>query len=136
MNKIFIIAIFSLLLAACTSNTIIEKPDNLISKKEMVNLLSDMIMAQGAENIKNLNLERNVNYFPLVFEKYKVDSTQFYESNYYYISKIDDYDDILKKVEARLTTIKMQLDEERKIQDSIKGIKNTYPKNRRREIIE
>lgn len=111
---------------ACTSNTIIKKPENLIPKNQMVDLLTDMLIAAGAENIKNIDLERNVNYFPLVFEKYGIDSTRFKESNHYYTSQIDDYEKILKKVDERLKAMKEKLDNEIKLQDSLKNdsIKN------------
>ena len=75
----------SLLLINCTSNTIIKKPDNLIPKNQMVDVLTDMFLASGGENIKNIHLQRKVNYFPLVFEKHHIDSTQFKESNFYYV---------------------------------------------------
>ena len=111
---------------ACTSNTIIKKPDHLISKNQMVDLLTDMLIASGAENIKNSNLERNVNYFPLVFEKYGIDSTRFKESNYYYTSRIDEYEQILQKVDARLKAMKKEIDDDIKLKDSLKSdsIKN------------
>jgi predicted RNase H-like nuclease (RuvC/YqgF family) len=86
----------------------------------MVDLLTEMLIASGGENIKNLNLQRKVNYFPLVFEKYDIDSTRFKESNYYYTSRIDDYDEILGKVDARLKALEKRYKEERKISDSIK----------------
>lgn len=105
---------------ACTSNTIMKKPDHLISKNQMVDLLTDMLISSGAENIKNINLERNVNYYPLIFEKYGIDSTRFKESNYYYTSQIDDYEKILKKVDERLKAMKKNLDDEIKLQDSLK----------------
>ncbi len=106
---------------ACTSNTIIKKPDHLISKNQMVDLLTDMFIAAGAENIKNIDLERNVNYYPLVFEKYGIDSARFKESNYYYTSQIDDYEKILKKVNERLKAIKDKLDFEIKLKDSLRN---------------
>tara|TARA_B100000508_G_scaffold133900_1_gene124165 strand:- start:47 stop:472 length:426 start_codon:yes stop_codon:yes gene_type:complete len=120
MNKVFYIAIVSFLVVNCTSNTIIKKPDNLISKDQMVDLITDLAIATSAEHVKNLNLERNVNYFPQVFEKYHIDSTRFKESNYYYTSKIDEYDEILKKVEARLKALKKEFDTKRKLRDSLK----------------
>ncbi len=86
----------------------------------MEDLITDMLIAAGAENIKNINLERNVNYFPLIFEKYGIDSTRFKESNYYYTSQIDDYEKILKKVDERLKALKEKLDNEIKLQDSLK----------------
>jgi len=113
---------------ACTSNTIIKKPDNLIPKNQMEDLITDMLIAAGAENIKNVDLERNLNYFPLVFEKYGIDSTRFKESNYYYTSQIDDYEKILKKVNERLKALKEKLDNEIKLQDSLKN--DSMKKNR------
>jgi len=123
MNKPLYIIILSFLLVACTSNTIIEKPDNLIPKDKMVDLMTDLLLATGARNIKNINEERKVNYFPLVFEKYNIDSTQFKESNFYYTSKIDDYDIMLKEVERRLKKLKLEFDKEREKQDSITNYK-------------
>ncbi|MFD0761448.1 DUF4296 domain-containing protein [Lutibacter aestuarii] len=138
MNKLLYIIILSFLLVACTSNTIIEKPDNLIPKDKMVDLMTDLLLATGARNIKNINEERKVNYFPLVFEKYNIDSTQFKESNFYYTSKIDDYDIMLKEVERRLKKLKSEFDKEREKQDSITNYKGILIedeiKNNRREI--
>jgi hypothetical protein len=107
----------------CNSNTIINKPDDLISKDQMVDLLTDMFLASGGLNIKNIHLNRRVNYFPLVYEKYKIDSTRFKESNFYYISRIDDYDEILRRVDERLKAQREIFKIERNIQDSIKRIK-------------
>jgi len=127
MYKIIYITFLSLLLINCTSNTIIKKPDNLIPKNQMVDVLTDMFLASGGENIKNIHLERKVNYFPLVFEKHHIDSTQFKESNFYYVSRIDDYEEILKKVDERLQRLKQLNEEEISLQDSIKNIDNPRP---------
>ncbi|NOR28969.1 MAG: DUF4296 domain-containing protein [Lutibacter sp.] len=123
MNKFFSILILSVFLGACTSNTIIKKPKNLIPKDQMVDLLTDIFLADGGDNIKNLHLQRNVNYFPLVFEKHQIDTTRFKESNYYYTSRIDDYDDILGKVDARLKALKSIFDAEIKIADSLDRVR-------------
>ena len=95
MRNFFYIAVLIFLLTNCTSNTIISKPKNLIPKDKMVDVITDMLLASGGENIKNIQLQRKVNYFPLVYEKYQIDSTQFKESNFYYVSRIDDYEDII-----------------------------------------
>ncbi|AMC11227.1 hypothetical protein Lupro_08145 [Lutibacter profundi] len=142
MNKFLHIIILSMFLGACTSNTILKKPKDLIPKEEMVDLLTDIFIANGAMSVKNTNLKRNVNYFPFVFEKYKIDTTRFKESNYYYTSRIDDYDYILGKVDKRLKALKHQYENDLKIRDSIKRIekdslrKVTSPKkNKQHEII-
>ncbi|MBL4938862.1 MAG: DUF4296 domain-containing protein [Lutibacter sp.] len=123
MNKNIYIVILSVFLYACTSNTIIKKPNDLIPKEQMVDLLTDMFLAKGGDNIKNTNLQRNVNYFPFVFEKHKIDTVRFKESNYYYISRIDDYDEILGKVDERLKALKKQYDDENKLNDSLARLK-------------
>ena len=120
MSKFFYIALLVLFLINCTSNTIIKKPDNLVSKDEMANILTDMFLASGGENIKNLQLQRKVNYFPLVYEKHQIDSTRFKESNFYYVSRIDDYQEILDKVDKKLKELRKLNQEEISMRDSIK----------------
>jgi len=118
MNKIiFFLAI--LLLFSCTSNTIYKAPKDLIPKDTMVALISDMIIATSAKLRKNIELERNVNYMPLVYEKYKIDSTRFKESNIYYLSKIDAYEEIFKEVQHKLKGIQQKYRKEKRIKDSI-----------------
>jgi len=93
------------LLGACTSNTIYKKPDDLIPKNQMVDLLTDMYLARATKNIKTKTLERNHEYMPLIFEKYGIDSLRFQHSNLYYMSRIDVYEAIHKKVEKKLKKI-------------------------------
>lgn len=136
MNKLFYITIIGLFLINCTSNTIIKKPENLIPKNQMVDILTDMFLASGAENIKNIQLQRNVNYFPVVYEKYHIDSTQFKESNFYYVSRIDDYEEILRKVDERLQKLKKLNEAEISLLDSIKKIDKTLPKGDKENLEE
>lgn len=95
----------------------------------MVDLLTDLLLASGAENVKNLQLKRKVNYYPLVFEKYNIDSTRFKESNYYYSTKVDEYDQIIRKVETRLNEMLHKYEKEKRVQDSIKNYKRTIDEN-------
>jgi len=128
MNKFIYILFISFLMFSCTSNTILKKPDNLIPEDKMVDLLTDLFLAINAENTKNLQLERQVNYYPLIFEKYNIDSTQFKESNFYYSSRIDEYDELLMKVEERLKALDMKYEILKRQEDSIveaeKNMKN------------
>ena len=104
MQKILYIFVI-ILVASCTSNTIFKKPDDLIGKEEMVNLLTDMYLATAAKNTKNLNNKRNVDYTYLVFEKYGIDSGRFKRSNFYYTTKIDEYEVIYSGVEANIKAL-------------------------------
>ena len=118
----------------CTSNTILKKPDNLIAKDQMVDVLTDLFLAKNAESTKNIQLERKVNYYPLIFEKYGIDSTRFKESNYYYTSRVDDYDEILGKIETRLKNLNKEFESERKIEDSISRMKNKIERKVKKPI--
>lgn len=101
MNKLFYIFCL-LVLVSCTSNTIYKKPRNLIPKDTMVMLLTDMYVATSAKYVKNKFLQRDIDYTALVYEKYKIDSVRFEQSNFYYNSKIELYNEILKKVKKEL----------------------------------
>ena len=117
-----------LFLFSCTSNTILEKPKNLIPKDSMSLLIEEMMIASSSKFIKNKFQENDVNYMTLVYERFKIDSLRFQKSNLYYISKIDDYQKIIEKaiqsLEAKKAfygSQKTRLDSLRK--DSIKKIK-------------
>jgi hypothetical protein len=117
-----------LFLFSCTSNTILEKPKNLIPKDSMSLLIEEMMIASSSKFIKNKFQENDVNYTTLIYERFKIDSLRFQKSNLYYISKIDDYQKIIEKaiqsLEAKKAfygSQKTRLDSLRK--DSIKKIK-------------
>ena len=88
------------MLLSCESKVKFEKPENLLSKEEMIDLLTDMHLANATSGINNINEEKNLNYMALVYEKYGVDSVRFAESNLYYAANVDDYEKrlmVLKK---------------------------------------
>ncbi len=125
--RLLILIFTFLLLASCTSNTIYKKPDDLIPQKQMVNLLTDMYLANAATHVKTIKLERNLDYMPLVYEKYGIDSLCFQASNIYYMSRIDDYEVIYKKVDARLQKMLDTTEAAQKLKDSLKLLKNKKP---------
>ena len=107
-------------LVSCTSNTILEKPKDLIPKDTMSLLLQEMIISTSAKFIKNKNNQKNINYMPFVYERFKIDSTRFESSNYYYMSTIDLYQEILEKAKASINAQQDALKKVKKQLDSIK----------------
>jgi hypothetical protein len=89
-------------LFSCTSNTIFEKPKDLIPKDTMSLLIQEMMIASSAKFMKNKKLQKNINYVPFVYNKFKIDSVRFQESNFYYISKIDLYKEIITNAKTNL----------------------------------
>jgi len=117
-----------LILFSCTSNTIFQKPKDLIPKDSMSLLIQEMYIASSAKFIKNNKQQNKINYMPFVNEVYNIDSSRFQNSNYYYMSKIDEYEEILtdaktnlEKRKETLNKLKVKLDSARK--DSLKKIK-------------
>lgn len=86
----------------------------------MVLLIYDLHLANAAKHVKNKNLEKKVNYMPLVFDKYKIDSLRFQTSNTYYISKIDDYASLLEEVKKRLEKVQEGFAAQKQELDSIR----------------
>jgi len=101
MKKISYLFIFICFLS-CTSNTIFEKPKDLIPRDTMSLLLQEMMIASSAKFIENKKQQKNINYMPFVYDKFKIDSTRFGISNYYYMSKIDMYQEILENAKNSL----------------------------------
>ena len=133
MKKVSYILIF-IFLPSCTSNTIFEKPKDLIPKDTMSLLIQEMSIATSSRYIKNNNLEKNINYMPLVYDRFLIDSTRFQTSNLYYMSKIDLYQEILNDAKTSLekqkdlfNAIKKRKDSLRT--DSISKIKELQRKN-------
>ena len=101
MKKISTLFIFIFFLS-CTSNTIFKKPKDLIPRDTMSLLLQEMMIASSATFIANKKQQKNINYMPFVYDKFKIDSTRFDLSNYYYMSKIDVYQEIVESAKNSL----------------------------------
>ena len=122
MNKIISFLVLFILVLSCTSNTIYKKPDDLIQKDLMIELIGQMQIANAARSSKNLNKERSLEYMSLVYNKYGIDSARFARSNFYYSTKIDEYKKMMQQVKADLNQLKKHQDVIVKESDSLKRI--------------
>jgi hypothetical protein len=101
MKKLSFLLLF-IFLVSCTSNTIFEKPKDLISRDTMSLLMQEMMIASSSKFVKNINKQAKINYMSFVYDKYQIDSARFQRSNYYYISKIDLYEEIINDAKTQL----------------------------------
>ena len=106
-----------ILLVGCNSDRP-SKPDNLISKDDMSEIIYDVFVLNAAKGVNKKILENN-GIFPqdYIFKKYKIDSLQFALSNEYYAYNIDMYESIMAKV-------KLKIEFEKKKNDSINTIED------------
>jgi uncharacterized protein related to proFAR isomerase len=126
MKKISLLLLF-IFLVSCTSNNIVKKPKDLIPKDTMSLLVQDMMIASSAKFVKNINKQKKINYISFVYDKYKIDSVRFQNSNFYYISKIDLYEEII-------TDAKVKLENKKKFFTKLKATQDSINKLKRKEI--
>lgn len=126
INKLtFILTL--LLLVSCQKNTIDKpkKPDNLISKDKMVEIIYDMSLITVAKGVnKRLLEDEGLNPREYVFKKHGIDSIQFIQSNNYYAYNLKNYDEIYTEVKLKLEKEKTYFNEviakEKRVNDSLK----------------
>lgn len=141
MKQFFYIFLIPLFILSCTSNTIYKKPENLIPRDKMVDILVDMQLALGAKSIKNIDGKKNVEYMHLVYEKYQIDSARFAENNFYYMTNIDEFNKVLRKTESKIQAMKKEYKAILKKQDSVINSNRTELKddvgglNRKRTVL-
>lgn len=131
IKRISLLIVILGLCFACNKIEKPKKPDNLIAKHKMVDILFDVFVFNAAKGTAKKTLEAN-NVTPdvYIYEKYQIDSLQFAKSNEFYAYDIKVYEEMIKevetKVEAKKETYQKELDleEERKQKrlDSIKDL--------------
>jgi hypothetical protein len=89
----------------------VEKPDRLIEKGKMVNIMYDLAILEGIKYQNPTSLVTyNVNPSQYIYKKYKVDSLQFAHSNVYYASNYKEYKDIFDEITKRIDDQKVVSD--------------------------
>ena len=112
--------ILCVVLLSCAEK-LLEKPENLINKDKMIDIVEDLTLLRGANSTNGSVLERyDIETMNYIYEKYNIDSLSLAESNNYYASLPEEYTDIYTVVEERIKSERDRLKEERRVQDSIK----------------
>lgn len=139
MKKIVFFFGLLVLFSSCNKD-LVEKPDNLIDKRTMIDILYDMSLLDALKyQNPNSLYSNNINPKTYVYKKYKIDSLQFVKSNAYYAADYREYkkmfdalndrlkkekakaDFIIKKEKAKVAALKKA--KAKKVQDSIIKVK-------------
>jgi hypothetical protein len=113
IKKGFYIILSLVVIVACNNNKIErpKKPDNLIKKDKMVQVLYDMSLITAAKGShRKLIEEKGIIPDQLIFKKYEIDSLQFALSNEYYSYDIDTYEEIYEEVRNKINASKNNID--------------------------
>jgi len=102
MKKIIPFLVLLTILFSC-KNEIVKKPNRLIEKEKMVNVMYDLSILEAIRNQNPNSLEtRKINPTEYIYKKHKIDSIQFVQSNAYYASDYKEYKLMYDQVKSRL----------------------------------
>jgi hypothetical protein len=139
MKKIVFLFALVAFFTSCNKD-LVEKPDNLIDKKVMIDIYYDMTILDALKYQNPNSLYKNgINPKTYIFKKYKIDSLQFAKSNAYYAADYREYKKMYEALNDRLEREKKAVElivnkeakkaaalkkaKAKKVQDSIKKAK-------------
>jgi hypothetical protein len=109
--RILLFTISLLFLFGCQSVEKPEKPDDLIAKDMMVEILMDAYLSNAAKSVNNKIIRQNrIKLDSLIYKKYGIDSIQFVKSHAWYNADLDLYSEIFTEIELRLEAMKKEID--------------------------
>lgn len=129
MKKYFLILIAFSFLYSCKEKPL-EKPDNLIEKEVMINIIYDLSLLQAIKGVDQHILDSSkIDASSYVYKKYKIDSLQFAKSDQYYATEnVKHYRKMYEKVNEMLKQKKVLADTLlKKENDAIKILPNDRP---------
>ncbi len=99
-----IIPFFTILTILCScKNEIVKKPNHLIERNKMVDIMYDMSILEGIKTVNPSSLDTfKINSNNYIYKKYKIDSLQFAQNNIYYASDYKEYKLMFEEIKSRL----------------------------------
>jgi hypothetical protein len=102
MKKGVLFFILISLILSCKEE-VVKKPENLIEKEIMVDVMYDLALLEAIKYQSPNALETNkINPDEYIFKKHKIDSAQFVQSNMYYASDYKQYKKMYDQISSRL----------------------------------
>lgn len=97
---LFFIGLF--LMVSCAEK-VVEEPENLIPKEQMMDILHDLAIFNAAQSSASRKFkDSGIDIMGFIYKKYNIDSTQFSQSDLYYASLPLEYQAIYEGVESRV----------------------------------
>ncbi len=101
MKKLVYI-LMAVLFISCNNNTA-PKPERLLDRDEMINILYDIALMEAIKSFEPAALhDNNVDAHTYIYKKYDIDSLTFAQNHLYYASDIEGYARIEKKVKNKI----------------------------------
>ena len=111
MKKGVLFFILISLILSCKEE-VVKKPENLIEKEIMVDVMYDLALLEAIKyQSPNALQAHKINPDEYIYKKYKIDSAQFVQSNMYYASDYKEYKNMYDQINSRLAKNKSLLEE-------------------------
>ena len=111
MKKGVLFFILISLIFSCKEE-VVKKPENLIEKDIMVDVMYDLALLEAIKYQSTNELETHkINPDEYIYKKYKIDNAQFVQSNMYYASDYKEYKKMYDQINSRLVKNKSLLEE-------------------------
>lgn len=119
------LVVLVVMMIACQSVEKVEKPENLLNKEQMVNVLTDIAILKAATDVNKNRLNKHIEKsFQYIKTKYGIDSLTLAKNLEYYNFKFNQNLEIYEKVEEKLKTKNTKIDSMQTYLDSIDKSKN------------
>ncbi|MBT8306032.1 MAG: DUF4296 domain-containing protein [Maribacter sp.] len=117
--KYALITGLAVLLISC-GEKLMEKPEDLIPKEKMINILKDMTILNSAKST-NISVfhDNKIEPTSFIFSEYGIDSLQFVTSDRYYASLPNEYEAMYIEIEKQLEAEEKEVTEAKRIKDSV-----------------
>ena len=111
MKKGVLFFILISLIFSCKEE-VVKKPENLIEKEIMVDVMYDLALLEAIKyQSPNALQAHKINPDEYIYKKYKIDNAQFVQSNMYYASDYKEYKKMYDQINSRLVKNKSLLEE-------------------------
>lgn len=133
MKNIIYFLVSILLLISCKEKPV-SKPEKIIDKETMTNILYDIAVLQASISYKPNVVNENIEVDKYIYEKYNIDSITLLQNQRYYASDVESFKKMYKSISERIK-------EEEVITDSLsktekENLKNSNPKKSPKPILE
>ncbi|PVW14169.1 DUF4296 domain-containing protein [Marixanthomonas spongiae] len=132
----YIFPILLCIFLGCQSVEKPEKPDNLIPKEKMVDMMLESYLSNAARSVNNRKIRSyGLKLDSLLYAKYRVDSLQFAKSNTYYAADLETYQEMFTTIEERLKALKKEADSIQKVKEAKKENQKTEEEKEKDSIL-
>ncbi|WP_346856373.1 DUF4296 domain-containing protein [uncultured Draconibacterium sp.] len=112
MKKLQILLLFLLFAIVSCEDEIVQKPENLINEKQMIDMMVDVHLGKATYNKFRYDSimfnNSSVNFYYSVLEKYNVPDSVFEKSFVYYASKPKNFEKMYRKVMNKLSQMEQE----------------------------